>query len=122
MFRSYIAFLLICTIISASFSRYFVYAGYEFNKNYIVSTLCENRDKPVMQCNGKCYLAKKLKQEAEKEKNQEQQSKKTQFQEAFFTENFVIYIPLVTIKSLRTTELPFALPKYAAVIFQPPQV
>ena len=30
---------------------------YLINYNYIVSELCENRDKPVLTCNGKCYLA-----------------------------------------------------------------
>jgi len=33
---------------------------YIFNYDYIVETLCENRDKPELQCNGKCYLAKEL--------------------------------------------------------------
>ena len=30
---------------------------YLINYNYIVNELCENRDKPVLTCNGKCYLA-----------------------------------------------------------------
>ena len=30
---------------------------YLINYDYIVSKLCENRDKPVLTCNGKCYLA-----------------------------------------------------------------
>lgn len=30
------------------------------NQNYIARELCENRDKPAMKCNGKCYLKKKL--------------------------------------------------------------
>ena len=32
------------------------YANYE----YIATTLCENRDKPALACNGKCYLQKEL--------------------------------------------------------------
>ena len=28
--------------------------------DYIVEQLCENRDKPVLACNGKCYLGKQL--------------------------------------------------------------
>lgn len=34
---------------------------YNVNKEYIASVLCENRDKPELACNGKCYLNKKLK-------------------------------------------------------------
>ena len=33
---------------------------YHINKSRIVATLCENRDKPDMHCDGKCYLRKKL--------------------------------------------------------------
>jgi len=29
---------------------------YYINYDYIVTELCENRDKPEMGCNGKCYL------------------------------------------------------------------
>jgi hypothetical protein len=34
---------------------------YEINKKYIAEVLCENKDKPMMHCNGKCYLKKQLK-------------------------------------------------------------
>ena len=34
---------------------------YYTNKEYIASVLCENRDKPALACNGKCYLEKQLK-------------------------------------------------------------
>ncbi len=33
---------------------------YQTNKEYIASVLCENRNKPKMACNGKCYLNKKI--------------------------------------------------------------
>ena len=33
---------------------------YIANYEYIVEELCENRDKPALQCNGKCYLAKRI--------------------------------------------------------------
>ncbi|MCC9063716.1 hypothetical protein [Flavobacterium piscisymbiosum] len=38
------------------------------NKEYIVANLCENRKKPEMHCNGKCFLEKKLKQADDNEK------------------------------------------------------
>lgn len=34
---------------------------YEINKKYIAEVLCENKDKPMIHCNGKCYLKKQLK-------------------------------------------------------------
>jgi len=33
---------------------------YFVNYNYIVNELCENRDKPILTCNGKCYLEKEV--------------------------------------------------------------
>ena len=37
---------------------------YVVNYDYIVSTLCENKDKPEMNCNGKCHLSKELAKES----------------------------------------------------------
>ena len=42
-------------------------AYYRVNQDYIAKNLCENRDKPMMNCNGQCYLAKQLKAAEEKE-------------------------------------------------------
>ena len=33
---------------------------YEFNKDYYAVYLCENKETPEMNCNGKCRLAKEL--------------------------------------------------------------
>ena len=42
---------------------------YVIHYDYIVEELCENRDKPVLACNGKCYLGKQI--SATEKKNQE---------------------------------------------------
>lgn len=34
---------------------------YYANYDYIATVLCENKDKPYLECNGKCYLQKQLK-------------------------------------------------------------
>ena len=38
---------------------------YEMNKEEITFNYCENIDKPELNCNGKCYLMKRLKSEQE---------------------------------------------------------
>jgi hypothetical protein len=43
--------------------------NYYLNYTYISTTLCENKDKPQMHCNGKCHLQKTI------EKNQETKDK-----------------------------------------------
>lgn len=33
---------------------------YQVNQDYVAEELCENQDKPELECNGKCYLMKQL--------------------------------------------------------------
>jgi len=42
--------------------------GFYANQSFIASKLCENRYKPMLHCNGKCVLAKKLRQEEKKDR------------------------------------------------------
>lgn len=41
---------------------------YVINYDYISTKLCENIDKPVLKCNGKCHLAKELAKASNDEK------------------------------------------------------
>jgi hypothetical protein len=83
MLKRFTAILLLVALVTANFSRYFVYAGFELNKKYIAATLCENRDKPWMHCNGQCYFMKKVKAVQDAEKNDSRQAQKNLFQEVF---------------------------------------
>ena len=85
MFKRGITILLIICTLAANFTRLFVFAGFELNQKYIASTLCENRDKPWLHCNGHCYLMKKIKAAEEKEKNEERQTQKNLIQQVFFS-------------------------------------
>ena len=99
MLQRITAYLLIISLITVNFSRLFIYAGFELNKTYIATTLCENRDKPQLHCNGKCYFMKKIKQAGEKEKSAERQAQKNLFQEVFYTAvaNNVFYSQLLRV-------------------------
>jgi hypothetical protein len=48
--------------------------SFEMNKTYIISSLCENKARPELMCNGKCFLNKKLKEADDNEKKQSQKS------------------------------------------------
>jgi hypothetical protein len=50
-----------------TFSPWGTIAYFNLNREYIAKVLCENRDKPKLNCNGKCYLAKILKQQQDKQ-------------------------------------------------------
>jgi hypothetical protein len=48
-----------------------LYLDFEIRRDYIVANLCENRNRPMLNCNGKCYLAKKI---AEAKKQEEKRA------------------------------------------------
>ena len=39
---------------------------YLINYDYIVNELCENRDKPILTCNGKCYLGDQVEKQLDR--------------------------------------------------------
>jgi hypothetical protein len=43
---------------------------YLVNYDYIVNELCENRDKPILTCNGKCYLGDQVEKQLERATDQ----------------------------------------------------
>ena len=51
-----------------------LYLDFELRRDYIVSNLCENRNRPQMHCDGKCYLAKRFAALEEQEKRQAEKS------------------------------------------------
>ena len=122
MLQRITAYLLIVSLVSANFSRLFVYAGFELNKNYIAATLCENRDKPQMHCNGKCYFMKKLKQAEQKEKSDSRQAQKNLFQEAFYNQPVKIKFHSMLLSVTPIPNCRIKLPGQISAIFQPPRV
>jgi len=42
---------------------------YLANVEYITAYFCENKDKPMLHCNGTCYLAKKIAESKKKEQS-----------------------------------------------------
>lgn len=49
-----------CTLLLQCLAPLGVIAYYLANHDYIAKQLCENRNKPAMKCDGKCYLKKQL--------------------------------------------------------------
>lgn len=61
---------------------------YVVNYDYITKVLCENKEKPELQCNGKCHLMKELAKESENEKPIQNNKKiaSSDFEVLFFQE------------------------------------
>lgn len=114
--------LLIVAVLSANFAQLFVYAGFAANQKYITSTLCVNRGKPWLHCNGQCYLMKKMKQADEKERSDERQTQKSMLQEVFFATATTITFHSKLLQVIATPYHSHVLSVQPGVIFQPPQV
>jgi len=116
------AFLLIACLVCSSFSRFFVYAGFELNRHYIATKLCENRNKPWLHCNGKCYLMKKIKEADDKQAANERETQKNLLQQTYFetagqVKFFTKMIGIIPIQNQR-----IYLPQGHGAIFRPPQL
>ena len=70
MFRRIVCIALLMAIVFSQSSKLFIYITFKVNQDYISKELCENREVPEMNCNGKCYLAKQLQKEEKKEKEE----------------------------------------------------
>lgn len=53
-------YLLILSILAKPIWQAKILISFQINQDYIAKNLCENRDKPKMQCNGHCQLFKQL--------------------------------------------------------------
>lgn len=108
-------------MLSANFSRLFVFASFELNRDYIAAELCVNKDKPQLHCNGQCYLSKKLEEAAKKEKKQEKELQKSCFQEAFISKVTSIKIFQEVLDTINTPEPQFCAISKLTSIFHPPK-
>ncbi len=61
MLRKGFAIFFLCIYSLVVLKPLFPLVDYALNKEYISKNLCENRNKPKMNCNGKCHLMKQLK-------------------------------------------------------------
>ncbi len=60
VFRSLTALFLSATLVLPWMSKVAITIDFVIHQEDIAKTLCENRDKPELHCNGKCVLMQKL--------------------------------------------------------------
>jgi len=126
MFKRYLAILLILSLTASSFQRYIVYAGFEVNKSYIAKTLCVNRARPWMNCNGRCYFMRKIKAVEENEKKQAEKDNLNRFEISFFQAGFKFdfrqkYTESKTLPRQVAIRVAYTAPHLQS-LFRPPQV
>ncbi|WP_283640994.1 hypothetical protein [Mesonia mobilis] len=97
---------------------------YCFNYNYIVEVLCVNKDKPRLNCNGKCYLMKQLQKQSSENSPKKAQSIQLENYPIGFIEIAEIIQPQQFNFTLKPTYFYFNNYSYLEenIPFQPPQV
>jgi len=97
---------------------------YCFNYNYIVEVLCVNKDKPRLNCNGKCYLMKQLQKQSSENSTKKSQSIQLENYPIGFIEIAEIIQPRQFNFTLKPTYFYFNNYSYLEgnIPFQPPQV
>ncbi|WP_254562095.1 hypothetical protein [Dyadobacter diqingensis] len=68
--KQWIALSLLTLMLVKAWVLPLLYLDFEIRRDYIIANLCVNRDKPMMHCDGKCYLAKRIAEAKEKEARQ----------------------------------------------------
>tara|TARA_B110000211_G_C14081735_1_gene554880 strand:- start:3341 stop:3712 length:372 start_codon:yes stop_codon:yes gene_type:complete len=79
------------------------YIDYSINKAEIIEKYCENKDKPILKCEGKCHLKKQLIKAVQTEENKEESFSK----EATYPIGSIHQVQIKTIKSfIERIEIP----------------
>ncbi len=117
-----ITYLFLGAFLLHSTSRIVVHFNFWLNQEFIAQNLCENKEKPQLECNGKCHLKKEL----DKDDERKQQDNKQQIEVLLFTPTAVDF----TVKVLNSNfieeqqhsvfEIQQKTNGYSSAIFRPP--
>jgi len=93
--KIFLAIVFSIALLGKSFFFFGWEVWYKIDQNRIAREKCENKARPKLKCNGKCYLAKQLKKlEAEQKKN-DSTGKSNPFSSKTETQFAVWYVPSV---------------------------
>lgn len=117
------AFALLLAFMASTFCQAVIVASY-YADTAAYARSCENKARPMMHCNGKCQMMKKLQQQ-EKDEQQNPESKAALKNEIISSKSF--YPQLASINSTIVVKKFFPYtescpPVSLAAIFHPPQV
>ncbi len=115
--------LTVSSILLQTFSNSFILVNYQVNKEYISKNLCENKNKPMLHCNGKCHLQKQLAAQDKKDKSPFSQTLKDKFEVQYFSEYVSPFITSFTDEVKGNSIYSFSIPTTSLEsIFHPPSV
>lgn len=108
------------SIFIQTFSTFIIQADFFLNRSYIAKNLCVNRDKPMMHCNGKCYLSKKLKDQEKQDQSPVSKTEKFDVQPFFIPQLFSVKTAVVISKPQYFIGNENVVSSFPRFIFHPP--
>ena len=113
-------YLLLVLFSIQTFETALISLNFTINQDYFAS-ICTNKDKPEMECNGKCHLKKQIKQH-EEEKSSEENLTQKEFQ------LFIQWLDIINKKNIASglrNQISYSEPlhsiQYSFDIFHPPK-
>ena len=101
---------------------YMPHVNYWMNRDYIAAELCENKDKPELDCNGKCHLKKEI-QHNNDDRNEEQEVSSTLMLEFFqHPDAFNLILHELTVEAIFHHYSDPVVSGFVGIIFRPPKV
>jgi len=118
--RLFISILLCTAMLLQVMSKTIIASEFALNEKFISETFCENKAKPMMHCNGKCYLKKEMNAD-EKRQAPVNSLLKEKFEIQFFKEiipaDFSVF---VTSQPVQSTLFSETITGFDCGIFHPP--
>lgn len=72
---------------------------YAVNYNFITKNLCENRQKPQLLCNGKCYLKKEIAKASEGQSKNDSRVNISGFTDTFIINDDFVFLTIIDYNS-----------------------
>ncbi|RFS17468.1 hypothetical protein [Emticicia sp. C21] len=96
-------------LVVKSFVVPFICLDYEIRKDFIIKNYCVNKNKPELHCDGKCFLAKKINTQTEKEEQSALQNFIYKLIEVntFESQSYFDFANVIEIKDFSVTNYPF---------------
>ena len=119
--RTFVSIFLFLLFLTQVFSSAVMDGMYRLNYNYVAQTLCINKNKPALHCDGKCYLSKQIKKDAANEATPSG-SKREKGETSFFLPSYYSLTP-VAYSSEALTNTGFCqnlLPQHISLLLRPP--
>jgi hypothetical protein len=118
-----LAILLTFSIIAQGMINLALCAYYQMNKQEIIAKFCVNKNRPMMHCDGQCYLGKQLKKAEENEKRQNQSLREKDEVISLYNQHTQLsYIPSFSFVSYIGYYIDRQLSTPRIVLDQPPRV